>query len=89
MLFPLVSVSLIGLLAGIAGLTLRAPAAVLFRCMLAAWLGFSVGALLGLAVDVLLLGGFWLGLIGHVGAVLFASRTAQVSAPRARRSIPG
>lgn len=87
MLIPLISVSLIGLVAGLAGLTRRAPAVVLFRCLLAAWMGFAVGAMLGLVVDVLLFGGFWIALIGHIGAVAAASRTSQVSAPRARRSI--
>lgn len=89
MLIPLVSVSLIGLIAGAAGLTRRAPAVVLYRCLLAAWLGFAVGAVLGLVVDVFLFGGFWLGLFGHVGAVMAASRTSQVSAPTGRRSLTG
>lgn len=85
MLIPLVSVSLIGLVAGLAGLTRRAPAAVLVRCMLMAWIGFAIGAVLGLAVEALVIGGFWLTLVGHVGAAYAASRTARLSAPDRRR----
>jgi len=81
MLFPLISVSLIGLVAGLSGLARRAPLAVLGRCLLAAWIGYLAGALLGLVVDVVMIGGFWAGLIGHGGAVLAASQTAKVSAP--------
>ncbi|CAN5157199.1 hypothetical protein BH23ACT9_BH23ACT9_37910 [soil metagenome] len=89
MLIPLLSVSLIGLVTGMSGLTRRAPSVVLIRCMIAAWLGFAVGAVVGVFVEALVIGGFWLTLVGHVGAFMLASRTAQVSTPKAQRRLTG
>lgn len=87
MLIPLVSVSLIGLVIGLLGLTRRAPAAVLVRCLLMAWTGYAIGAVLGVMVEALVIGGFWIGLVGHVGAGIAASRTARLSTPAGQRSL--
>ena len=87
MLIPLLSVSLIGLIAGVVGLTRRAPAVVLIRCFVMAWMGFVGGAILGLVVEAFVIGGFWLLLGGHVSAVVAATRTARLSVPSDRRGL--
>lgn len=42
-----------------------------------AWVGFGVGALLGLAADVILGTGVWVALAGHVLALVGASIAAR------------
>ena len=51
-----------------------------------AWLGFLAGAVAGGVVDLVLFGGFWPVLVGHVGAVA-VSRLAVSN--RARAALPG
>lgn len=78
MFFPLVSVSLIGL-----WFALRAPAAagpqskLVKVALVGAWTGFALGALVGLVVNVLVIGSFWLGLLGHLAAILGARAAVE------------
>ncbi len=73
MFFPLLSVTLIGL-----AFALRAPADVGSQSTAArigitgAWMGFVLGAIAGFFIEVVMIGGFWVGLIGHIGAFVGA-----------------
>ncbi len=76
MIFPLISVTAIGLY-----FALRAPEGSdsIFRtariALLGAWIGYLAGAGVGFIVEMAVIGGFWMGLTGHIGAYL-AAKTA-------------
>lgn len=85
MLMPTLSVTAIGVLAGLVAIGLRRrPASALLRGLLGAWLGFLAGAVVGGAADVLAGTGGLLALVGHLGAV--AGAAAAVT--RARPAVP-
>ncbi|MGH1562251.1 hypothetical protein [Mumia sp. DW29H23] len=81
MLLPLVSVCVIGVLAGL----LVRPAPPLRRTLVrrlavgvvGAWAGFAAFALLGVVVDVLAGTGTYVAVLGHAGAVLGALAAAR------------
>ncbi|MBW9206615.1 hypothetical protein KV102_12505 [Mumia sp. zg.B53] len=81
MLLPLVSVTVIGI---VAGLLLR-PSPPVRRSrprgvavgVLGAWAGFLVLALLGVVVDVVAGTGTYVALLGHAGAVLGAAAASR------------
>jgi hypothetical protein len=74
MLLPTFSVTIIGLLAGVIALLLGRyrPGPTLLRGLAGAWIGFIVGALVGLIIDVTLQTGVHVAMIGHVAAALGA-----------------
>jgi len=54
------------------------------RAVAAAWLGFAVLGLVGLAVDVVLGTGTWLVWLGHLGALGYAVLSFRVGQPEHR-----
>lgn len=91
MLMPGLSVSLIGIvIALVAVVAFGRPASrALPRGFLGAWLGFVVGALPGLVVDVLTSSGANLALFGHAGAVVGATvAVARVRLPEGTTQHP-
>lgn len=77
-MFPTLSVTLIGLLVGAAvTLVTRSSWRTLLVGLAGAWFGFGIGALLGLAADVILGTGVWVALAGHVLALVGASIAAR------------
>lgn len=84
-MFPTLSVTLIGLLVGVAVALaggskdrMTVPAA-----LLGAWVGFGVGALLGVILDIVLTTGIWVALIGHVLALVGAAIAVRLRLARA------
>jgi hypothetical protein len=87
MLLPTVSVTAIGLLAGLLATLLgRRPGPSLTRGFLGAWIGFVAGAILGVFIDVVLQTGGYLAVIGHIAAALGAlvalTRSSATTEPR-------
>lgn len=86
MLIPFVSVSVIGLWAA-----LRRPRSrvgtgpMALAGLVGAWAGFLAGSLTGGLIDLVVLGGFWPFVVGHVGAVMVA-KVAVTN--RARMALP-
>ena len=74
MLFPIVSVTLIGLIAGLLFAFFRKsrPTLALLLGVSGAWMGFITGAVLGVVVDVIAQTGVFLAIMGHLAAVLGA-----------------
>ncbi|WP_370326090.1 hypothetical protein [Euzebya sp.] len=85
MLIPWISVTAIGLWAGF---RLHSRAAgtppVIGAGVVGAWVGFLVGGFAGAVFDVLMIGGFWPFLFGHVGAAVLGRIAAS---NRARAAI--
>jgi hypothetical protein len=73
-LLPTVSVTVIGLLAGVIALLLGRyrPGPSLARGIAGAWIGFVAGALVGVIIDAILQTGVYVALIGHVAAAMGA-----------------
>lgn len=71
MLFPAVSVTVIGLVVGLIAMvaTDHRPAPAIARGVAGAWLGFAAGALAGVAIDVVLGDGIFVAIVGHALAV--------------------
>jgi hypothetical protein len=71
MLMPFASVTLIGLLGAVTVLGSRRwpPAVALGRGLAGAWAGFVVGAIVGLAIDIVSHDGVYVAVVGHLGAV--------------------
>lgn len=85
-MFPTLSVTLIGLAVGaIAIISKRQKWNSLLFGVVGAWIGFALGALLGVAIDALFATGVWVAYVGHalaaVGA-LIAVRRASLSPAR-------
>lgn len=74
MVFPTLSVTVIGLVAGLLALRFsREPRWRTFaHGLVGAWAGFLAGAVIGVTIDVVLQSGELVALLGHMGAVLFA-----------------
>jgi uncharacterized membrane protein YeaQ/YmgE (transglycosylase-associated protein family) len=74
MLLPTVSVAVIGLIAGLLALVVgrSRPARALLLGVVGAWLGFLVGAIVGVSVDIVVESGIYLGIVGHLMAVVGA-----------------
>jgi uncharacterized membrane protein YeaQ/YmgE (transglycosylase-associated protein family) len=73
MLLPTVSVTVIGLIAGPLAVVMgrSRPARALLLGVVGAWAGFVVGALVGVALDVVG-SGTYLAIVGHLMAVIGA-----------------
>lgn len=85
MIFPLLSVTLTGLLVGLVlGAAQHRVLRGVVRAVAAAWLGFAVLGLVGLAVDVVLGTGTWLAWLGHLGALGYAVLSFRVGQPEHR-----
>ena len=85
MLMPTVSVTLIGIAVAIVGIAQGRPSgATLRHSLVGAWLGFVVGALPGLVLDIILTDGVFLPLLGHVAAL--AGAAIAVREPRSSPS---
>ena len=71
MLLPTVSVTVIGLIAGLLVVVVGGsqPARALLLGFVGAWVGFVVGAIIGVAVDIVVQSGIYLGIVGHLFAV--------------------
>lgn len=86
MFIPLLSVSAIG-----AAVALRRQGAavgtgpLLGAGLAGAWIGFLLGGAVGVVADVVLFGGFWPVLLGHVGALAMARTTVR---NRGRAALP-
>ena len=74
MLLPTVSVTVIGLIAGPLAVVIgrSRPARALLLGVVGAWAGFVVGALVGVALDVVVGSGTYLAIVGHLMAVIGA-----------------
>jgi hypothetical protein len=70
MLLPTVSVTVIGLLAGLLALLLGRyrPGPALVLGVVGAWIGSIAGALVGVIIDVMLQTGTYVAVIGHAAA---------------------
>lgn len=71
MLLPAVSVTLIGLVAGLIFTLLRRskPLVMLLLGVAGAWVGFLVGAVFGIAIDVISQSGVFVAILGHLMAI--------------------
>ena len=79
LMFPTISVTLIGLLVGGALMVVtKSRAATLVAGLVGAWVGFGVGALIGVVLDSLLATGMWVALAGHVLALLGAALAVRL-----------
>lgn len=79
-MFPTLSVTLIGLLVGAAVMVVTGSRdwTTLLVGLVGAWIGFGVGALLGVLVDTALGTGMWVALAGHVLALVGAAMAARL-----------
>ena len=86
MLMPLASVTLIGLLGAVVvvGSHRWSPGVALGRGLLGAWAGFVVGAIVGVAVDVVSHSGVYVAIFGHLAAVIGTASTLRSKRARAR-----
>lgn len=91
MLMPFLSVTAIGLLAGVAGHLVRDGDHAVLRGFFGAWAGFAAGGLVGLVLDVTTQSGQWVPVLGHLGAVVGSATsqwldfaTGEESAPRSQ-----
>lgn len=84
MVMPLLSVTIIGLLAGAGvGFYRPRPGRGVLLGLVGASIGFAVGAIPGLAIDVVLGSGTWLPLAGHGMALIGAVVGPLAGLPRA------
>lgn len=89
-MFPTLSVTLIGLLVGAAVMlvTRSNDWTTLLVGQVGAWVGFAVGAVIGVVIDIIASTSMWLALSGHVlalvgAAIAVRSRLARLaSTPR-------
>jgi hypothetical protein len=74
MLLPTISVTVIGLIAGLLVVVTGAsrPARALLLSVVGAWVGFVVGAIIGVTIDVVVQSGIYLAIVGHLMAVVGA-----------------
>lgn len=83
MLMPALSVTLIGIAVAMVGMARRRPRpAMLRRGLVGAWLGFLVGAMPGVLLDVILADGVYLPLFGHVAALAGAAIAVRDPVPQ-------
>ena len=77
MLLPAVSVTFIGVIAGLIFVILRRKRLrfTLPRGIFGAWIGFIMGTILGVIIDVIAQTGIFLGIMGHLMAVFGSSAT--------------
>lgn len=83
-MFPTPSVTLIGLLVGVAVMLASGSKdrMTVLAALLGAWVGFGVGALFGVILDVVLTTGTWVALIGHVLALVGAAIAVRLRLAR-------
>lgn len=83
-MFPTLSVALIGLLVGVAVMLASGSKdrMTVLAALLGAWVGFGVGALFGVILDVVLTTGTWVALIGHVLALVGAAIAVRLRLAR-------
>lgn len=83
-MFPTLSVTLIGLLVGVAVMLASGSKdrMTVLAALLGAWVGFGVGALFGVILDVVLTTGTWVALIGHVLALVGAAIAVRLRLAR-------
>ena len=88
MLMPLASVTLIGLLGAlvVVGSHRWSPGAALGRGLLGAWVGFVVGAIVGVTIDVVSHDGAWVAILGHLAAVMGTASMLRPERARARQA---
>ncbi len=85
MIIPFLTVTLIGAVVALNRRPAAAPLPPLMGAGIAgAWVGFVLGGILGVFVDLLIIGGFWPFLLGHAGALALARVTASN-----RAALPG
>lgn len=89
MLTPWISVTAIGLLVGLVGAIWGQPGLLsALRGLAGAWLGFTVGGLVGLTVDVVAQTGAALVVAGHASAVLVAVTAVSLAGRRQAQPVP-
>ena len=82
MLFPTLSVTLIGLAVGgiVAVISGRGKRSIL-PALIGAWIGFLLGGLAGVVIDVVARSGIWVVIAGHgaalVGSIVASARAAD------------
>lgn len=71
MLFPTLSVTLVGVIGALVALVARRhrPGAAFLLGIGGAWLGFLLGAVVGVTADVVLRSGIYVAIVGHLVAV--------------------
>lgn len=86
MVFPILSVTLIGLIGAAACTAMRTqtPSSAFMRGLIGAWGGFAAGALLGVLIDVVAQTGIWVGVIGHLAAVAGTIWTIRIRPQKSR-----
>ena len=94
MLFPTLSVTVIGLLVSLVALLKGAPRSwrSLALGVVGTWMGFIVGGIVGVTVDVILATGIYVAIVGHLAAAAGAFLTlARFGSGPAwpRRETPG
>jgi hypothetical protein len=90
MVFPVLSVTALGLVVGLVlGAARHDVLRGAVRSVVAAWLGFAVLGLVGLAIDVVLGTGTWLAWLGHLGALGYAFLSFRVGRPAHPEPAPG
>jgi len=74
MVLPTVSVTVIGLIAGLIAVVGRRsrPARALLLGVVGAWAGFGVGAIIGVVIDIVVQTGIYVAIVGHLVAVVGA-----------------
>lgn len=70
MLFPALSVTLIGfVVGGIVAAGIGHPTRPLVTGILGSWLGFVAGAIVGVGIDAAIGSGVWVAIMGHLVAI--------------------
>jgi hypothetical protein len=83
-MFPTLSVTLIGLLIGIGVMMVtKADWTTVLAGLVGSWVGFAVGTLAGVALDIIFATGLWVALVGHVVAVVGAALAVRLRQARA------
>jgi hypothetical protein len=77
MLLPAVSVTVVGLIAGLIFVIIKRirPLLALFWGVAGAWIGFILGAVCGVTIDVIAQTGIYVGIAGHIMALLGSTLT--------------
>jgi hypothetical protein len=82
-MFPTLSVTLIGLLLGVGVmLVTKSDWTTALVGLIGAWVGFSIGALVGVVLDIIFATGLWVALVGHVLAVVGAALAIRLQVAR-------